>query len=115
MQLAIVDRVAHALLGAVLGLLIGVAGWWLYGLAHSLNYDGPAMDPVLRHWLSWAGAAFATMGFVLRQRVTQAVGDTFKAIFHFELDAAPDERGGAIVALVFVVIVLAAIWFSVPG
>ncbi|MBT9566750.1 MAG: hypothetical protein IV085_00475 [Thiobacillus sp.] len=115
MQLAIVDRVVYAVLGAALGLLIGGACWWLYGLAHSLNYDGPGMDPVLRHWLTWAAAVFATTGLLLRQRVTRAVGDTFKAIFHFELDSTPDERWGAIVALVFLVIVVAAIWFSVPG
>jgi len=114
MQLAIVDRVAYALLGGVSGLLIGAAGWWLYGLAHSLHYDGPGMDPLLRHWLTWSGAGFAALGFLLRQRITQAASDTFTAIFHFELDYAPEARWGAIVALVFMAIVIAAIWFSVP-
>jgi hypothetical protein len=61
--MAIVDQITYALLGALFGALVGVACWWLYGLAHSLNYYGPGMDPVLRHWVSYAGGAFAVTGF----------------------------------------------------
>lgn len=72
------------------------------------------MDPILRHWLNSAGGTFASMGFLLRQHVTHVMSDTCKAIFHFELDSAPEARWGAIVSLVFMAIVIAAIWFSVP-
>ena len=63
------DRITYAFIGAIFGALIGVGCWWLYGLAHSLNYDGPGIDPVLRHWVTYAGGAFGVIGFLLRQRL----------------------------------------------
>ncbi|MBT9540419.1 hypothetical protein [Thiobacillus sp.] len=112
--MAIVDRITYALIGALFGALVGVACWWLYGLAHSLNYHGPSIDPVLRHWVTYAGWAFAAIGFLFRQRLANVIGDTINAIFHFEVDIAPDERRGLVVGLVFLVIIVAAIWFTVP-
>ena len=112
--MSIVDRVTYALLGALFGALVGILCWWLYGLAHSLNYEGPGMDPVLRHWVTYSGWAFAAVGFLFRQRVVSVIGDIFNAIFHFEVDTAPEERSGPIVGLVFLVIIVAAIWFTVP-
>ncbi len=47
----LLDRLGYALIGLFFGALIGVAGWWLYGVAHSVRYRGPGMDPLLRHWV----------------------------------------------------------------
>lgn len=113
--MAIVDRITYALIGALFGALIGVACWWLYGLAHSLNYHGPGMNPILRHWVTYAGGAFAVAGFLFRQRVGDAIGDTINAIFHFEMNESPDGQASAVVALVFLAIIIAAIWFTVPS
>ena len=113
--MAIVDRVTYAIIGAVLGALIGVACWWLYGLAHSLNYFGPGIDPMLRHWLTYSGGAFAAIGFLFRQRLGDAVGDTIGAIFHFEQNLAPEGRVSPLFVLVFLALIIAAIWFTVPS
>ena len=113
--MAIVDRITYAFIGAIFGALIGVACWWLYGLANSLNYYGPGMDPVLRHWVTYAGGAFGVIGFLFRERVGDTIGDTISAIFHFEANERPGERTNPIVALVFIAIIVAAIWFSVPS
>jgi hypothetical protein len=112
--MAIGERIEYGLIGALFGALIGVVCWWLYGLAHSLSYDGPGMDPVLRHWLTYMGGAFAALGFIFRARVGDVVGDTISIIFHFEIDQAPSERAGVGVGLVFLAIIVAAVWFTVP-
>lgn len=109
------ERITYALIGATFGALVGAVCWWLYGLAHSLNYDGPGMDPVLRHWLTYVTAAFAVFGFIFRERVGDIVGDSLTAIFHFEVNEAPGQSASAVVALVFLAIIIAAIWFTVPS
>lgn len=113
--MAIGERLAFSLIGAVFGALVAVACWWLYGLAHSLNYDGPGMDPVLRHWLTYGTATFAALGFVFREHLGDIVGDTLSAIFHFEINGTPGNSAGAAAAVVFLAIVIAAIWFTVPS
>jgi hypothetical protein len=113
--MAIGERITYAAIGGVFGALVGVACWWLYGLAHSLNYDGPGMDPVLRHWLTYVTAAFAAFGFVFRERIGDIVGDTLNAIFHFEINDTPGNSVGAVAAVVFLAIAIAAIWFTVPS
>jgi hypothetical protein len=107
----VTDRLTYALIGFVLGAFIGVACWWLYGLAFSLNYSGPGIDPVLRHWVVYVGGAFATLGFILRDCVGDALGNTIQAIFHFESGDAPSSGTNPWVALVFLAIVLVAFWF----
>lgn len=108
------ERITYAFLGSVLGAVIGVVGWWLYGLGNSLNFNGPGMDPVLRHWLLWSSGAFGAIGFVFREYVGDAVGDTISAIFHFESNYPPNEGSKILVGLVFTAIIIAAIWFSSP-
>ena len=111
-KVGVFDHLGHTLIGAVVGMIIGVIGWWLYGLAHSLNYSGPGMDPVLKHWLTWAGLSYAVLGLVLRERSADLFAATISAIFHFEIDQAP-RNSGLLVNLIFSVILVAAIWFTV--
>lgn len=108
------DRVIYALIGSLFGALVGVLGWWLYGLAHSLNYDGPAMDPVLAHWLRWSVAAHAILGFVLKDKIGDVIGDTLSAIFLFETNQTSGAGVRTIAALVYIAIVVAAIWHMTP-
>ncbi len=108
------DRLGYALIGLFFGALIGVAGWWLYGLAYSLNYDGPGMDPVLRHWVQSMGAIFAVLGFIFRARAADAVADTVSGILHFEWDEIPGRTASALVGCVVLALVIAAVWFSSP-
>jgi hypothetical protein len=110
----ILDRLCYALIGMVFGAMIGVVCWWLYGLAHSLNYAGPGMDPILRHWLTYASAAYAAFGFFFRDSVGNIVGDTLGAIFQFKANSVPEGKASPIVSLLFIVIIVAAIWFTAP-
>jgi len=72
------------------------------------------MDPILRHWLVWSGTSFALVGFIFRVGVIEIIGDAVIAIFHFELNEAPRQSRGLIVAIFFLAILLAAIWLTVP-
>lgn len=112
--MGLADRLTYAALSGVCGLLLGLLGWFLYGMAYSLSYDGPGMDPVLRHWLVGVGGGFAVLGFFFGARVADWVGDTLSAILHFEWDRTPYRAGTAFV-LVLVVLMVAAVWFSAPG
>ena len=108
------DRIFHAAFGALFGALIGAACWWLYGLGHSLNYSGPGMDPVLRHWIIWTSAALAVIGFVFRVSVADAVGDIISGIFHFETNDTSGHGLRTVASLVCLAIVIAAIWHTTP-
>jgi hypothetical protein len=114
LTLAIVDRISYAFLGLFFGALVGVACWWLYGLARSLNYDGPGMDPILRHWVTYLGGVFAAFGFLFKERVGDFIGDTISGILHFEVNDPPGSAASAWVGLVFLAIIIAAVWFTVP-
>lgn len=115
LSMEIGKRLSFLLIGASFGAFIGIVFWWLYGLAHSLNYDGPGVAPVIRHWLTHAATAFALIGFVFRERVGDVVGDTLKVILQFEIDQPPGNFSGWLVAIVFSAIIIAAIWFAVPS
>ena len=108
------DRLSYALISSFFGAILGTIGWWLYGEAHSLNYDGPAMHPVLQHWLQYSVAAFATLGFILRDHAGEVVGDVFSAIFNFEINSTPEQNVRILGSLVFIAICVAAIWFTTP-
>ena len=108
------DRLGYALIGAFFGAILGIVGWWLYGVAHSLNYSGPGMDPVLRHWVQYCGGAFSAWSFVFRERAADAVGDTVSAILHFEFNETPGRTASVLVCCVALAITLAAIWFTSP-
>ena len=108
------DRLYEALFGATAGGAVGVAGWWLYGLAHSLNYNGAEMDPILKHWIICSGVSFAILGFLFPQRLGALLGDTISAILHFEAGTTP-RSGSNFFSLIFLAIIVAAIWFTVPS
>lgn len=108
----IFDRLSYALIGLVFGALIGVACWWLYGLAFSLAYDGPGIDPSLKHWVGYIGATFAVLGFLFRGGVGDAIGHVLSAIFFFEANDTPGRSASPWVGILLVAIVLAALWFS---
>ena len=107
------DRLINAIVGAVLGALLGVLGWLLYGLAHSLTYRGPAIDPVLRHWLIWGGVGFGVLGLLAGKRVGDWASNCFAAILSFEFEDQRSAPGGAW-GMVLIALLLAAIWFTTP-
>ena len=108
------DRLTYAALGGLFGALLGLLGWFLYGLSYSLRYDGPGMDPVMRHWVAGLGTTFAVLGFVFGARSADWLGDALSAVFHFEMDQH-HKRPSAVFTLVLLALLVAAIWFSAPG
>jgi hypothetical protein len=107
----VIDRVIYAAIGALFGALIGAACWWLYGLAYSLRYDGPGIDPSLLHWVKQFGAVFAITGFVLRDKAGDVVGHLVGAIFNFEADRHQADLPVWLAVLVLAGIA-ALIWFQ---
>jgi hypothetical protein len=69
------DRLIYAVIGAVFGAVLAAACWWLYGLAFSLRYHGPGIDPQLMHWVKLLGPVFAVLGFLFKDRVGSLAGD----------------------------------------
>ncbi|HEY0973726.1 MAG TPA: hypothetical protein VGE57_04480 [Solimonas sp.] len=110
-----IQRLTHAALGALFSVPVAVVCWWLYGLAHSINYLGPGLDPVLRHWLTWIPGLFAVLGASLNDNVGSYIVEAISGIFHFETDVAPDEKVAPFACLVFLAISVAAIWFTAPS
>ena len=109
------DRLGYAMISAFFGAVVGIAGWWLYGLTHSLNYTGPAMDPVLRHWLVCSTSVFAALGFFFKDTAADFLADAVSAIVHFEFNEASGNAARYGVSLVFIALCIAAIWFTTPS
>jgi len=107
------DRLSYALIGAVLGALLAVACWWLYGLAFSLRYNGPGIDPQLLHWVKALGGVFAVLGFLLRDKVGSVVGDAFATILNFESDHTRTQHVSWWQAVFFLVVVAGLVWFFI--
>lgn len=111
--MSLLDRLINAAWGAVLGALLGVLGWLLYGLAHSLTYRGPAIDPVLRHWLIWGSLGFGVLGLLMGDRMRELASNCFAAILSFEFEDLRSAPGG-VLGMVLMALLLAAIWFTTP-
>ena len=107
-KLSYSGRLGYGLVGAIFGCIFGGIGWWLYGLAHSLNYNGPGIDPILRHWVTWSGSVFAVYGLLFGPLLGAFVRDMLSAIFRFEIDVAPRNPNLG-VSLIFITIVAVAI------
>ena len=113
--MAIIDRLTYTLIGSLFGALIGLACWWLYGLGHSLHFNGEGFDPVLLHWVIYVSATFAIIGFLFREFVAEVIGDVINAIFQTEVSQAPDSRSVPVIAIVFLICAFAVILFTVPS
>ena len=109
------ERYGYACLSAFIGAVLGVACWWLYGLAHSLNYDGPGLDPVLRHWVVWLASGFSLLGFIMGARAGEVLGDIWNAVFHFEFEQTPGASARLVCSLGVMAMLIAAIWFGAPA
>ena len=109
------ERFGYACISAFFGAVLGVACWWLYGLAHSLSYDGPGLDPVLCHWVVWLAFCNALLGFSIGARAGDVFADLWSAVFHFEFEQTPGASARLVCSLAFLAIVIVAIWFSAPA
>ena len=53
-------------------------------MALSVRYVGPGIDPNALHWVKVAGASFAVLGFIFKEKVGAAVGNAIAIVFHVE-------------------------------
>ena len=105
------ERLTYALIGAVLGSLFGIACWWLYGLALSVRYAGPGIDPNALHWVKVAGASFAVLGFIFKEKVGTAVGNAIAIVFHVETETERQSDLSWPQILVVLGIIAAVLWY----
>lgn len=79
------DRLAYAAIGFVFGAIFGAVLWVLYGLALSRNLT-PGNDPVsgVLPWIKVVGGGFAVLGFLLKGRVGDLLGDGIAAVYAVE-------------------------------
>lgn len=106
------ERITYTIVGAAMGALMGAGCWWLYGLAHSLNYSGAALDPMLNHWVKPMAALFAIAGAIFGARVLDFLADTLGAILHFEMNDTPMKSAGLVFTWVLLGLFIAALWFT---
>lgn len=111
----LLERLQYAAISGVMGALLGVLGWWLYGVAHSLQYDGPGWHDVLRHWVLGCGGGFALLGFVLGASAADVWADTVGAVVAFEFQMDIHSKITFAFACVYVALLVAAIWWSTPA
>ena len=77
-----------------------------------MSSSRPGMDPVMRHWLVESVSAFTVLGFVLGSGAADFVGDVLSAIFHFEANDGQPRKTKTFFALIFLLIVMTATWFT---
>ena len=105
------DRIFYAVFGAGFGAVLGVVGWWFYGLSLSIRYHGPGIDPDLLHWVKAGAAIFAVLGFLFRDRVGEFVGNTLSALFRFESGSREESHLTPGQIAIVLVLVAALAWY----
>lgn len=84
----IFDRLLFALIGFLIGAGIGALLYLLYDLGFSgyrqLGDFLPVQHASLATWVNVAGGAFAAIGFLYRDKVGDALGESAAQIYRFE-------------------------------
>jgi hypothetical protein len=109
------NRLSYAVIGLVLGSIVAVILWWLYGLGLSYQW-GPLPNspaPALLPWLAVVGGGFGAAGFLLKEKVGDLAGSFVRGIYEAEtLDRLSSDLPGWLVVVVLVAVV-AAVWYFV--
>lgn len=78
-----VNRLIYAMLGGMLGSVIGVVCWVLYGLGFSPSFSqwhSAPLDSNILHWVYGWGGLLALYGFVFKARAADFGGDKIQSI-----------------------------------
>jgi len=98
------DRFIYALIGFVLGAVLGVILWILYDKGFSVRSHWPQLHIGLTHWIKYSGSLFAIIGFIFKDGVGTAVGGVGAEVGEHETYRLPFGY-----TLVAIAIVMAAI------
>lgn len=81
----IVARLLFALMGFVFGAAFAVVLWYLYDFlppTHRGVGYWPDIHAGLTTWIKYVGSFFAAVGFVFKERVGDAMGDSVSDVYH---------------------------------
>lgn len=107
------NRLFFAALGAFFGAIMAGICWLLYGCGLSVRLNGNALDPFLTHWLYGLGGGLAVLGFILEDKMANALGDLISVVFYVQLGETPDRHGkwGYLFWVVLAILVVCALTY----
>jgi len=109
------DRLSYAAIGLVLGALLAIPLWWLYGLGLSLHSGTSAIQPSVLPWLKYVGSGCAVAGFILKERVGDLVGSVVHAVYDAETYAEGSSHVPGWSVVLVLAAVAAAVWYFAAG
>ena len=104
-------RLSYALIGFVLGAMLGALLWWLYGTGFHPGITRPQVQSSPLAWIKYTGGICALLGFVFKDRVGDFVGSGVRTTLDFEVGRGSPSEWHASGWLV--VLVIAAVAFAV--
>lgn len=105
------DRCAFALIGAVFGGVLGAVLWFLYGAGFSSRYAAPVVHAGIRHWVLYAGATFAVLGFIFKAGAGSAAGGAIREVHDYEARSQWSNEVPWWLAAVVFIAVAAGVWY----
>jgi hypothetical protein len=114
---SLIDRLQFALIGLFFGSVLGAAGWYLVvGRGSSLHRLYPALDALantdIGSWIKYVGGAFAVVGFIFKEYVGDALGETTAVIYRAESRHFLFPFTGSGIVLLALVAVIVLVWKS---
>lgn len=105
------DRLSYAAIGLVLGLLLAIVLWWVFGAGFGRHHGSLGSRSELLPWLKYIGGGGALAGFVLKERVGDLVGGSIHAVYDTQTQSSADvEVPRWLFALVLVAVVV-GVWY----
>jgi hypothetical protein len=103
------DRIIFSIISLLFGSLLAVILWLLYGLAFSRHYTtGIGYD--LIPWLKYIGGSFAVIGFILKEKTADILGDIITIVY----DAETKEPGWlSVIAIIGALVIVALLYVTV--
>lgn len=108
---ALYDRLAYACIGFTLGSVVAVVLWYLYGLGFSSQVHYPVTKASLVNWIQYAGGFFALIGFIFRDRVGDAIGNTSREVYDYEAGRHTNPEVPRWLVLLSLAGVVGAVWY----
>ena len=106
------NRLIYAALGAISGAVLGVAGWFLYGMefSHSVNQPGRGNTNLL-YWVYTSAGMFAVYGFLYKDKVADVAAADAEVMVEREVNSY-FPRFSWLGAFIVVVLVAGFVWYN---